>query len=213
MILVFSPFYFWDFGSSLLILLWILFQVVYLFPLTWSCEFLPHSFICTVFLIFSFCPLLWLEGHSSSQSWSLRSASEVGPVASVGFTSGGACTCVLVGGGDRAVWGGVFWGIWGKPVCWWLGLCSYLAPYLGEVSCAGCSRQLGGAGSWVCVFLSGGQGLLPVLSCSLQDLLHLKMYSWCICGERCTPLPPAPLPSCLSAFSFCWWFSMLCKSF
>ena len=27
----------------------------------------------------------------------------------------------------------------------------------------------------------------------LWDLLHLKMYSWCICGERCTPHPPSPL--------------------
>ena len=27
------------------------------------------------------------------------------------------------------------------------------------------------------------------------DLLHLKVCSWCICGERCTPHPPTPLPS------------------
>ena len=33
----------------------------------------------------------------------------------------------------------------------------------------------------------------------LWDFLHLKIYSWCICGERCTPTPhpPTPLPSCL----------------
>ena len=31
---------------------------------------------------------------------------------------------------------------------------------------------------------------------ALQDL-HLKMYSWCIHGERYTLLPPTPLPSCL----------------
>ena len=29
---------------------------------------------------------------------------------------------------------------------------------------------------------------------ALQDLLHVKMYSWCIHGERCTPLPPTSLP-------------------
>ena len=29
----------------------------------------------------------------------------------------------------------------------------------------------------------------------LQDLC-LKAYSWCICGERCSPCPPTPLPSC-----------------
>ena len=29
-----------------------------------------------------------------------------------------------------------------------------------------------------------------------RELLCLKVYSWCIHGERCTPCPPAPLPSC-----------------
>ena len=34
-------------------------------------------------------------------------------------------------------------------------------------------------------------------SCPLSAaLLCLKVYSWCICGERCTPRPPTPLPSC-----------------
>ena len=30
----------------------------------------------------------------------------------------------------------------------------------------------------------------------LHALLCLKVYSWCIHGERCTPRPPTPLPSC-----------------
>ena len=30
----------------------------------------------------------------------------------------------------------------------------------------------------------------------LHGLLCLKVYSWCIRGERCTPRPPTPLPSC-----------------
>ena len=30
----------------------------------------------------------------------------------------------------------------------------------------------------------------------LHALLCLKVYSWCIHGERCTPLPPIPLPTC-----------------
>ena len=30
----------------------------------------------------------------------------------------------------------------------------------------------------------------------LQDLLCLKVYSWWIRGERCTPRLPTPLPSC-----------------
>lgn len=34
----------------------------------------------------------------------------------------------------------------------------------------------------------------------LQDLLHLKMYSWCICGERYSH-PPTPLPSSAILFS------------
>ena len=30
----------------------------------------------------------------------------------------------------------------------------------------------------------------------LHALLCLKVYSWCIYGETCTPRPPTPLPSC-----------------
>ena len=30
----------------------------------------------------------------------------------------------------------------------------------------------------------------------LHALLCLKVYSWCIHGERCTPCPPTPLPFC-----------------
>ena len=37
-----------------------------------------------------------------------------------------------------------------------------------------------------CLFLTG----------ILHALLCLKVYSWCICGGRCTPRPPTPLPSC-----------------
>jgi len=36
----------------------------------------------------------------------------------------------------------------------------------------------------------------------LHALLCLKVYSWCICGERCTPFPPIPLPSCSLRVSF-----------
>ena len=36
----------------------------------------------------------------------------------------------------------------------------------------------------------------PLLAGVLHGLLCLKVYSWCIRGERCTPHPPAPLPSC-----------------
>ena len=38
----------------------------------------------------------------------------------------------------------------------------------------------------------------PLSAGILQTLLCLKVYSWCIYGERCTPCPPTPLPSCSS---------------
>ena len=51
----------------------------------------------------------------------------------------------------------------------------------------------------------------PLVSCSsplsagvLNALLCLKMYSWCIYGERCTPCPPTPLPSCSTWESNIW---------
>ena len=36
----------------------------------------------------------------------------------------------------------------------------------------------------------------PLAAGILHVLLCLKVYSWCICIERCTPCPPTPLPSC-----------------
>ena len=36
----------------------------------------------------------------------------------------------------------------------------------------------------------------PLSTGGLQALLCLKVYSWCICGERCTLCPPTPLPAC-----------------
>ena len=34
----------------------------------------------------------------------------------------------------------------------------------------------------------------PLSAGVLHALLCLKLYSWCICGERHTPCPPTPLP-------------------
>ena len=50
--------------------------------------------------------------------------------------------------------------------------------------------------AWVCMFSSAGQVLLSALSSVLHALLCLKLCSWCIQGERCTPRPTSPLPSC-----------------
>ena len=44
----------------------------------------------------------------------------------------------------------------------------------------------------------------------LQDLLHLKMYSWCIHGERCAPRPPTPAPSWLLSAKY---FKILFSTF
>ena len=36
----------------------------------------------------------------------------------------------------------------------------------------------------------------PLLAGVLHALLSLKVDSWCVLGQRCTPRPPTPLPSC-----------------
>ena len=43
----------------------------------------------------------------------------------------------------------------------------------------------------------------PLSAGVLRALLCLKVYSWCIHGERCTPCPPTPPPSC-SLLSLFW---------
>ena len=44
----------------------------------------------------------------------------------------------------------------------------------------------------------------PLSAVVLHALLCLKVYSWCIHGERCTPCQPTPLPSCSPMVSI-WW--------
>ena len=41
----------------------------------------------------------------------------------------------------------------------------------------------------------------PLSAGVLHALLCLKVYSWCICGERCTPCSPTPPPSCSLSFT------------
>ena len=55
--------------------------------------------------------------------------------------------------------------------------------------------------AWFYVFFSAGQVFLSALAHVLHALLCLKVYSWCICGEKCTPHPPTPLPSCSLFFT------------
>ena len=49
--------------------------------------------------------------------------------------------------------------------------------------------------AWVSVFFSACRvHSCPLSAGVLHALLCLKVYSWCICGERCTPHPATPLP-------------------
>ena len=41
----------------------------------------------------------------------------------------------------------------------------------------------------------------PLSAGVLHVLLCLKVYSWCVCGKRCTPYPLTPLPSCSHVYS------------
>ena len=52
--------------------------------------------------------------------------------------------------------------------------------------------------AWDYIFFSAVQVLLLLSAGVLHVLLCLKAYSWCIRGERCTPCPPSPPPSCSS---------------
>ena len=98
-----APLYFQDFGSSLLSLLWILFQV--------DCPFSLHLFglvgfyhapSSACFSVFSFCliyyvwgsPFCRLKDYSSSYFWSLSPMAEVGPVSSEGFLLGRGDWCL-----------------------------------------------------------------------------------------------------------------------
>jgi len=52
----------------------------------------------------------------------------------------------------------------------------------------------------------------PLSGGVLHELLCLKVYSWCIHGERCTPPPPTSLPSCSLFYYFWWdWFVSFCN--
>ena len=54
--------------------------------------------------------------------------------------------------------------------------------------------------AWVYIFFPLARYSCPLSAGVVHALLCLKVYSWCIRGERCTPCPPTPPPSC---FHFC----------
>ena len=104
MFLVFSPFYFQDFGSSLLSLLLILFlDCLFLLHLfSFVSFYLPPSsavFLCLLILLKLLClgsPFRRLQVHSSHCFWCLPPVAKVGSMACVGFLVEGTSACVLV---------------------------------------------------------------------------------------------------------------------
>ena len=50
--------------------------------------------------------------------------------------------------------------------------------------------------TWFCTSFLVVRYSCPLSSGVLQALLCLRVYSWCIYGERCTPRPPTPPPPC-----------------
>ena len=102
-----APLYLQDFRSSLLSILWILFQVdcPFFSSFIWSCGFLPCSFICMflcLFILFNLLclgsPFCRLKDYSSSYFWSLSPVGEVGPVSSESFPLGLGDWCLCSGG-------------------------------------------------------------------------------------------------------------------
>ena len=106
MFLVFSPFYFQEFGSNFTIITLNSFSVR--LPISssfvWSGGFLPCSFICCVFLcllilLSLLClgsPFRSLQVRSSRCFWCLSPVAKVGSVGCVGFLVEGTGACVLV---------------------------------------------------------------------------------------------------------------------
>jgi len=175
LILAFSPFCSQGFWSSLLSLIWILFQVVCLFPLHLfgvlsfflsffffyflTSVFLICSFICAVFLCLLIIIIIWVIVFEVSFSQVSRKA---------GFFPWRKLNCFFLL--DSALLRLVQWFVWasymmlfvlsfclfvfpmmgkaewgGKPVCWWLDLYFCLVCCLDEVSCTGFYWRLGGA--------------------------------------------------------------------
>ena len=64
--------------------------------------------------------------------------------------------------------------------------------------------------AWFYIFFSSGQVLLSALSCCSACTSVSEGVSWCIRGERCTPHPPIPQPSC---FHWHWFYKVLFLSF
>ena len=46
----------------------------------------------------------------------------------------------------------------------------------------------------------------PLSAGVLHAFLCLKVYSWCVHGEKCTPCPATPPPSCSPSVYLLWWY-------
>ena len=100
------------------------------------------------------------------------------------------------------------------PSCWDRTLASVPSPTKGRSSLTNTPVYPPSSLSYRVLHGSIYSVLLVRYSCRLSSgvlhvLLCLKMYSWCIPEERCTPCPPTPPPSCsLHVFFFfklCIW--------
>ena len=150
MIISFSPFCFCEFRSSLLSLLWILFQVVCLFLLHLcglvSFYLILHlHYISLSFLFFILTPfevflsqalgLVYSFFLSVSAFWSLPTTKWFVLTSFWGwFVTAFQWEEVFsfFPLRARAVWGGIFWNVCRNSVCWWLVLCFCLACCLGD---------------------------------------------------------------------------------
>lgn len=89
------------------------------------------------------------------------------------------------------------WKVFRQTVCRWVELCPVWSHSVSSSFSLPSFILLNFA--WICIFLSSGQGLLPLLGWCLP---HLKTYCWRIRVKRCAPHPPTPRPSCLPPPAF-----------
>ena len=99
--------------------------------------------------------------------------------------------------------------MWGSDLCFSFPTCwGQVQSY--DHSCFPPSSPILSSFAWFYIFFSSGQVLLSALSCCSARTSVSEGVSWCIRGERCTPRPPIPQPSC---FHWHWFYKVLFLSF